>query len=689
LTRIKVCLLPNTVLLRLWHSLSNAISAGARKIWDRKQTPEQSMSAAVPDWQAARAQAEAEAAARLDSDPALAAAVPQIAVVLGQLLTDDPAAKETSLLQKLGTEIAARLHTAEYADWADAFEQRFVSADASFTSRLIAVELAIGAAAGDLFGRNPGDLELTLVRHILEALPAAFRTFDVAAEAALRQTPGGAELLDAVLRQRAANFATAPHETPLTYPPLPTIPPELNRTGRRLIDAWEGSPGSRPVFVPDAFAYDLLRRVDRQAYLAAVQTLPHPGLAQHVIATAGRHASLGELCLLLREAGPAFDPDGIWIEESTVPFLLLALCTERLSGSAGARHGRPDTCAPSTDAAAGDMMPEILDALAARPDGVPLGYAWLQYLIWSGHARGRWRKGLTTSSPPDLLTVLKLLGAWLPPHSEPEKWIAEEQELWRNDRIFSILIILLSHAAERGTAADFVARVLTQDLASSFGVERFAADAGSYERHIIGSAIGAIPDAANWFKQLWATLFHLRDRARRYRHGRGSQTPPNVGQVAVIWSLCGLGFIDPASEGSRALWVQLEAAARESILTDGVRLHNDAWRAALCWLGAYWPVIFRDDPPAGSPGSLDDFISFWAAPASEFAILIHELHHQGVTITQLSRSLPDGQLLRHGADKLGRMRGVDPGSKIASAIRKIADNLDALRIAEATAATRP
>jgi hypothetical protein len=76
---------------------------------------------------------------------------------------------------------------------------------------------------------------------------------------------------------------------------------------------------------------------------------------------------------------------------------------------------------------------------------------------------------------------------------------------------------------------------------------------------------------------------------------------------------------------------------------------------------------------------LDDFVSFWAAPASEFAILIHQLQHQGVTIAQLSRSIPDGQLLRHGADELGRMRGDDPGSKIASAIRTIADEIDALR----------
>jgi hypothetical protein len=249
-----------------------------------------------------------------------------------------------------------------------------------------------------------------------------------------------------------------------------------------------------------------------------------------------------------------------------------------------------------------------------------------------------------------------------------------------NDSLGAVLLVLLLHGeAERSSVADLIARFLQQDLASSFGVERFAADAGSHERHIIGSAIGAIPDAANWFGDLWAKLFHLRDRARRYRHGRDTRIMPNVGQAAVIWGLCGLGFIDLASEDSRALWVQLEAAARESILTDGIRLHNDAWRTALCWLGAYWPVIFRKDPPAGSSGSLDDFISFWAAPSSEFAVLIQEIHHQGVTIAQLNRSIFNGQLLRHGADQLGRMRGVDPGSKTASAIRKIADDIDALR----------
>jgi hypothetical protein len=135
--------------------------------------------------------------------------------------------------------------------------------------------------------------------------------------------------------------------------------------------------------------------------------------------------------------------------------------------------------------------------------------------------------------------------------------------------------------------------------------------------------------------------------------------------------------------------VQLEAAARESILTDAVRLYADTWHTALCWLGAHWPLVFPDDPPAGNAGSLDDFVSFWAAPSSEFAILIQQLRHQGVTVMQLRRSIPDGQLLRHGAGELGRMRGIDQRSTIASAIGMIADDIDAIRIAQATAAPPP
>lgn len=620
---------------------------------------------------------EAEAARLLESDPVFAAAVPQIVAGMDQLLADDPIPEGPELLQAMAHAFAARLRTPEYADWPDVFQQRLVPPDPQLAGRLFAADLAIGTAVGEFFGRNPGDRALTLADNILQVFPAAFRTFEVAAVAALREIPGGAESLDSVLRQRVADLVSVLEGALSTNRRIIGARPRRNRTRPRLMDTWEGGAGLQPVFIRDAFAYELLRRVDHRPYIAAVEALPDPGITQTVIETSAQYASLAELCLLLRAAGPAFDQNGVWIETSTAPFLLLSLCTDWLSGNAGAVDGAvEDTNTPST-ASIADLMSEILDALAARQDGVPLGYAWLQYLIWSGRARNRWRKDVSTGAPPDLLTVLELLGAWLPPHSDPEGWVAEEQDLWRNDRTYSILTVALSKAETRRTAAEFVARVLTQDLVSSFGVERFAVDGGSHERHIIGAAIAAVPDPGTWFGELWAKLFHLRDRARRYRHGPGGRDLPNVGKVAVIWGLCALSFVDTASEASRALWSQLEAAARESILTDAVRLDNDAWDAALYWLGAYWPLTFPDDPPRGSVGSLDDFISFWAAPTSEFAILIAELHQDGVTIVQLKRSLQDGKLLRRGADALSRMRGVDLGSKTASTIRQIAHGLEA------------
>ena len=60
-------------------------------------------------------------------------------------------------------------------------------------------------------------------------------------------------------------------------------------------------------------------------------------------------------------------------------------------------------------------------------------------------------------------------------------------------------------------------------------------------------------------------------------------------------------------------------------------------------------------------------------------MLALELCQQGATAAQLKRSIPDGELLRRGADELGRMRGVDPRSMIASAVRKLADEIEDLQ----------
>ena len=327
---------------------------------------------------------------------------------------------------------------------------------------------------------------MRLIRQVLKALPTEFREFDAAAETALRRTIGAQDVLVSTLRQRASNFIAAPREMAFMYPIETAAFVEQYRERRRLIDVWEESAFRRPIFVYDLHAYDLLRRVDPEAYLDILESLPHPELARQIVDAANRVASAGDLCALLRQAGPAFDDDGKWIEESKVPFLLLAACTERLSGMANSSAGGGQNGdAQSSDKKIDDMMAEILGALEARADGVVLGYAWVHYLIWSGHARGRWRPrtGSVGAPPAALLTVLTRLGAWLPLHAEPEKWVADEEYVWRNDRIYSLLAVAVSHQPVDGRGlGDLIASLATQDLASTVGIERLATDAGSHER---------------------------------------------------------------------------------------------------------------------------------------------------------------------------------------------------------------
>jgi hypothetical protein len=639
------------------------------------------MSPVAENWQAQRARLQAEAAALLAADPSATAAIGTLAAALAELLPGAP--DEAGFLHWLGSKASDAMRGAGYPGWADALVERLGRGEPITDQRLIAVDLLTGRAAGEFCGRSPDEARLRLSRHLLNALPAGYGEFVPAAVAAL--APGAEKVLAVALRRRAENFIEAPNKVAeLMRPASGSQMIAEYRVHRRLIDAWEGTPLGGRLFMRDTNAWELLRRVDPEAWLEVLETLPHPSLAGQLVDTAERDASLQQLCRLLRQAGPAFDADGQWIADSKAPFLLLAALARRLAGAGSPDEGTAGNAETGGRDDLNLMMDAALDALAARADAVSLGYAWMQYLIWSGHARGLWRPANESAGvpgPPALLTVIQRLGAWLPLHRSPSEWVTGEDELWRNDRVYALLAVAVSKdPVDGGWIGDTITAALTGDLASSFGVGRLVDGSSLHERAIMGIAVSAIPDPAGWFANLWAALFRLRDRARRHRL-RGGHVAPNVGQVAVIWGLCGLERLDLASEAARRLWIRLEAAARESILTDAVRLPGDAWSSALHWLAAFWLRVFPEDPRAGSGGALDDFVSFSAGPDHEFALLALELRRQGVTAAQLKRSIPDGGLFRRGADGLGRMRGINRQSALVAEIRELADEIEAVQAA--------
>ncbi len=258
-----------------------------------------------PDWNAERAQAEREAVSRLKNDAVLAAAFPALVAALSQMLT--PKAQDDSAFQQVLQDKAVEsLRTHGCPEWADALKERLETAHPVTDARLIAVELAIAQAAGELCGRHPSENELRLSRQILEVLPGGVEEFNAARAAALRRTTGAQEVLAATLRQRAANFIAAPHELALMYRPVRAPSPEPYRPSRRLIDLWEEPPFGGPMLVYDRDAYDLLRRVDPASYLAVLEILLHTGLARQIVDAADHTASAQDLCGLLRQASPVF-----------------------------------------------------------------------------------------------------------------------------------------------------------------------------------------------------------------------------------------------------------------------------------------------------------------------------------------------------------------------------------------------
>jgi hypothetical protein len=640
------------------------------------------MSSVRESWQEQRARLQAEAAALLAADPVAAAAIASLAAALEELLPAAP--QDDEFLEWLGGEAGESLRGAGCAGWADTLAERLTRGEPLTDPRLIAVDLLMGRSAGEFCGRNPDDARLRLSRHVLEALPGGYGEFVPAAAVALRRVPGAEKVLATALRRRASNFIEAPDDVvDLIGRSDPAEIIAQYRAHRRLIDAWESTPSGRPLFMRDTSAWELLRLTNPAAWLEVLEILPHPALARQLVETAGKGASLQELCSLLRQARPGFDADGQWIADSKAPFLLLATLSGRLAAAGAPCEDAVGNAARGGESDLDVMMGNVLEALAARADAESLGYAWMQYLIWSGHARERWRPGEGPAGVPPLalLTVLGRLGARLPLHQSPSQWVAGEDEIWRNDRIYALMAVAGSKNPVDGAwIGKTLTAVLTGDLVSSFGVGRLAGDSSLHERAIMGIAVSAVPDPTEWFAGLWAALFRQRDRARRHRLTGGHVTP-NVGQAAVIWGLCGLERLDLASEAARRLWIRLEAAARESILTDAVRLPGDAWSSALHWLAAFWPRVFPEDPLAGSPGSLDDFVSFSAGPDHEFALFALELRRQGVTVAQLKRSIPDGRLLRRGADGLGRMRGIDRQSALVAEIRELADEIEAVQAA--------
>lgn len=622
------------------------------------------------DWQELRAQMRASALTFVETNPSADKARATILEVIKELADKacDTANADFYRAEAIRS-IAARLRDRGLIEWANPLESRSNPEPGSESVRY-AVDMLVGRAAGLFCGASPGERQFIFVRHLHEAIAFESVDFVAAAEEVLKSDAGARTALAAMLQERVAHFQTDPRRLMfISDRDLPRFSPEQSRE-TRFIDVWDAPFDRAVLWLYDFDAYELLRRVDCDAYLNLLEDFPLQGGVYQLLDAADGWATTSELCSLLRNARPVFDASGEWIKQNRVAFIVLNLLARRLLLQPF-EEGRPSEAFKET-------LDAIIAALMARSDAVPLGYAWLQRVLMSP---GKSRRRSAMKDDGDLTTGLLLvaasLAANLGPHPNPLKWIEEEFYVWRNWRVYALLAVELSRQSiDKSAIADLISAVLLNDLASSVGIDRLGSG-GNIERKIISNAIAQIPNPADWFTALWKKLFWQRDRFRGFYHKDASR--PNIGQVAVLWGISGLELL-PVSEEARLLWLALYAAVRESILTQAFRQHNDALSIALRFLAALWSKTFPIEPPAGTPGSLEDLIGPWKVLDISFAQLVEILDRYGVQPEQLRRTGVSGEFLRKIVEETRVMGRTLLLEQEISAIKRIAEKLDAFQI---------
>ena len=361
--------------------------------------------------------------------------------------------------------LAEKFRRAELEEWAIAIEKRG-NRGQTFETDAYAAEVLVGRAAGTLCGTSPGEREFTFVRHLREAIPFESADFVPAAEGALWQDTGRVRSLAAMLNERVVNYQTNPRGLAFVLDrDLPRL--SLSETQEiRFIDVWDDAMQRSMIMLHDWDAYELLRRLDHVAYLTLVEDFPLRAASYQLLYAADGWATPSELCVLLKDARPAFGEDGAWIKKSRAAFMVLNLLAGRLLATPRGliRHPRISSA----------LLDEIIDALMTRPDAVRLAYAWLQRILMSP-AKSRHRPAMKADAEltEALLAAAQELAGRVAPHPDPFGWIEDEIFVWRNWRIYPLLAMeLYRQPIDRNAIADLVVQVLSRGLVSSVGIEQ-------------------------------------------------------------------------------------------------------------------------------------------------------------------------------------------------------------------------
>lgn len=428
---------------------------------------------------------------------------------------------------------------------------------------------------------------------------------------------------------------------------------ERYRAGTSFESVWNS-----PDFHVELRHVDLLEvvaRIDRDAFIAIIEALPHPGLVRQCFLSQREFTQLPALAALLPRLAYSLDSCGACRNSGQAATEVLHLATnallvwgdqaEEFVGNRKDFESWQDVVFAQEDKACKEFCQSLTEAVFARVDSQYLGWPWLaEVLKYAAPSR---RGGTRTRLLNKPLLLAQAIVKQLRPRTDALKWVQEPRPGERQYRVAAVLWVASSTNDFDSEWFESLATQLVK--ASAQDLSNVAALIGSQDAvfsRAIGIALSRDPDFSGWISRCWKGVRFEREMAWR---SRGRSESSNPAEVLLIYGISTLSLLllDSATNSAAitATWRELNDIICEGRLVER-SYDGDGWTRAIEWLFAAWLKAFPEDAQktALTNGhststrfpALSDSVAPYVGVDNDFLAVLTGLSAGGVTFEQIA-----------------------------------------------------
>lgn len=399
---------------------------------------------------------------------------------------------------------------------------------------------------------------------------------------------------------------------------------------------------------------EIASHLDRDAFIAIIDELPHPGLIRQCLPQR-EFAQVSALAALLRRLAYSRYASGTWrkggqaatevLRLGTVALLTAGDRPEEFVGKREDFESWQDVVVAHEVKVCEDLCQLLAEALFSRVDSQYLGWLWLaEVLKYAAPSR---RGGTRTRFPNKPLLLAQAIVKRLRPRADTLNWVQEARLGARQYRVAAVLWVASSatdfNQEEFESLATQLVKASAQDLSN---VAALIGSQNTVFSCAIGIALSRNPNFSGWIGRCWKGVRFEREMAWR---SRGTSESPNPAEVLLIYGISTLSLLlsNPAANSAAiaATWRALNAIICEGRLVER-SYDGDGWTRAIEWLFTAWSKALPDgaqttaaterNPTSTALSALADRIAPYVGVDNDFVAVLTGLSVGGVTFEQIA-----------------------------------------------------